>query len=99
MLEVNRYLELDRPATFVCHLNIHETTAIRFEPGDEKEVEVVAFSGKRFVCGFNNLTNGFAGTEDTPAFYPKKTEAVRRMKEYGFKCSCDDPNCAQEKKN
>lgn len=37
--EVNRYLEFDRAKAFGCHLNIPATTAIRFEPGDEKEVE------------------------------------------------------------
>ena len=35
--EVNRYLEFDREAAFGMHLNIPATTAIRFEPGDEKE--------------------------------------------------------------
>ena len=34
--EVNRYLEFDRAKAFGCHLNIPATTAIRFEPGDEK---------------------------------------------------------------
>ena len=47
--EVNRYLEFDRAKAFGCHLNIPATTAIRFEPGDEKEVEVVAYSGKQYV--------------------------------------------------
>ncbi len=88
--EVNRYLEFDRPSTFGCHLNIPATTAIRFEPGDEKDVEVVAYSGKRFVRGFNNLTNGYTGGEDSPTYYPVKIEAVRRMRELGFK-SNDNP--------
>ncbi len=39
--EVNRYLEFDRAKAFGCHLNIPATTAIRFEPGEEKEVEVL----------------------------------------------------------
>ncbi len=45
--EANRYLEFDRDTAFGCHLNIPATTAIRFEPGEEKEVEVVPFGGKR----------------------------------------------------
>lgn len=83
--EVNRYMEFDRPKAYGMHLNIPATTAVRFEPGEEKEVELVTFGGKRRVIGFNDLVNGYTGLEDTPAFYPKNTEAVRRMKEYGFK--------------
>lgn len=83
--EVNRYLEFDRPAAFGCHLNIPATSAIRFEPGEEKEVEVVTFGGKQRVVGFNNLTDGYTGTQDTPTFYPKQISSVKKMTEYGFK--------------
>lgn len=88
--EVNRYMEFDRPKAFGCHLNIPATTAIRFEPGEEKEVELVRYGGKRRTIGFNDLVNGYTGYEDTPAFYPKNIEAVRRMKEYGFKYASED---------
>ncbi len=47
--EVNRYMEFDRQAAFGKHLNIPATTAIRFEPGEEKEVELVNYGGKRRV--------------------------------------------------
>lgn len=83
--EVNRYLEFDRPQAFGFHLNIPATTAIRFEPGDEKEVEIVAYAGKRRVIGFDDLANGYTGTEDTPTYFPKRIEALRRMEEYGYK--------------
>lgn len=83
--EVNRYMEFDRKAAFGYHLNIPATTAIRFEPGEEKEVELVSFAGKQRVIGFNGLTNGYAGLEDTPYYYPTKTRAFQRMQEYGFK--------------
>lgn len=83
--EVNRYLEFDREACFGMHLNIPATTAIRFEPGESKEVEVVDFNGKRRVIGFNDLTNGYAGFEDTPTYYPIKERAFRRMQKRGFK--------------
>lgn len=88
--EVNRYLEFDRKAAFGCHLNIPATTAIRFEPGEEKEVEVVPFAGKQRVIGFNDLVNGFAGLEDTPTYYPAETRAFRKMEEYGFKNISED---------
>ncbi|MDE6811799.1 MAG: urease subunit beta [Muribaculaceae bacterium] len=83
--EVNRYMEFDRPKAFGYHLNIPATTAIRFEPGEEKEVELVSYAGKHRVIGFDDLVNGYTGLEDAPTFYPKYREAVRRMQEYGYK--------------
>lgn len=83
--EVNRYMEFDRSKAFGYHLNIPATTAIRFEPGEEKEVELVSYAGKHRVIGFDDLVNGYAGLQDTPSYYPKYTEALRRMKEYGYK--------------
>ncbi len=56
--EVNTALEFDREQTKGMRLNIPAGTAIRFEPGDEKEVELVAISGSREIYGFNNLVNG-----------------------------------------
>ena len=82
--EVNRYLEFDRAKAFGCHLNIPATTAIRFEPGDEKEVEVVAYSGKQYVMGFNGLVQGFTGDEDAPTYYPKRIQAIGNAKNLGF---------------
>lgn len=88
--EVNRYMEFDRPAAFGMHLNIPATTAIRFEPGEEKEVELVSFAGKQRIIGFDDLTNGYAGYEDTPTYFPKKIRAVSRMKKYGYKSVSED---------
>ena len=56
--EVNRALEFDRAAAFGQHLNIPASTALRFEPGDEREVKLVPYGGKRGVYGFNNLVDG-----------------------------------------
>ncbi|KHD84311.1 urease subunit beta [Heyndrickxia ginsengihumi] len=56
--EVNRALQFEREKTFGLHLNIPAGTAVRFEPGDEKEIELIAFSGERKVFGLNQLTNG-----------------------------------------
>lgn len=56
--EVNRALEFDRAAAFGQHLHIPASTALRFEPGDEREVKVVPYGGKRAVYGFNNLVDG-----------------------------------------
>lgn len=91
--EVNRYMEFDRDKAFGYHLNIPATTALRFEPGEEKEVELVAYSGKRRTIGFDDLVNGYTGLFDTPTYYPKHLEALRRMREYGYK---DAPESEEE---
>lgn len=88
--EVNRYMEFDRKAAFGYHLNIPATTAIRFEPGEEKEVELVTYAGKQRIIGFNGLVNGYAGLEDTPTYYPREIRAFQRMEEYGFKNVSED---------
>lgn len=56
--EVNTSLHFDRASSLGFRLNIPAGTAVRFEPGDTREVEVVAFAGKREVYGLNNLVNG-----------------------------------------
>jgi len=83
--EVNRYLDFDREAAFGCHLNIPATTAVRFEPGDQKEVEVVTYAGKRRVIGFNGLTMGYTGDEDTPSYFPARLKALERLRLAGFR--------------
>ena len=56
--EVNRLLDFDRDKSKGFRLNVPAGTAARFEPGDSKEVELVALAGKREVFGLNNLTEG-----------------------------------------
>lgn len=52
--EVNSALEFDRAAARGFRLNIAAGTAVRFEPGDRREVELVALAGTREVYGLNN---------------------------------------------
>lgn len=56
--EVNASLHFDRLAARGFRLNIPAGTAIRFEPGDTREVPLVALAGTRQVFGLNNLING-----------------------------------------
>ena len=53
--EVNRALRFDRAAAFGMRLNIPAGTSVRFEPGEEKEVELVEFGGARMILGHRNL--------------------------------------------
>ena len=74
--EVNRWLRFDRAAAYGMRLNIAAGTAVRFEPGDEREVELVTLAGSREVDGINALTSGAL---DDPATKQKALEAVGRF--------------------
>lgn len=56
--EVNRALVFNREAALGMRLNIAAGTAVRFEPGEEKEVLLVDFGGARRIFGHNALING-----------------------------------------
>lgn len=56
--EVNRALRFDRAAALGRRLDIPAGTALRFEPGDTREVNLVALGGARRALGFNGLVNG-----------------------------------------
>ncbi len=56
--EANRALVFDRAAAFGMRLDVPAGTAVRFEPGDKKEVGLVALGGAREVHGLNALTAG-----------------------------------------
>lgn len=56
--ETNDSLMFDREATQGMRLDIPAGTAVRFEPGDEREVTLVPFVGSRQVYGFNGKVNG-----------------------------------------
>ena len=79
--EANRALEFDRGAAFGMHLDIPSSTAIRFEPGDERTVHLVPFGGARRIYGFNDLVNGAIDDES------RKAAAFAKMRERGFKSS------------
>jgi urease subunit beta len=59
--ETNRALAFDREATRGYRLNVAAGTAVRFEPGQEREVELVAFGGARIVYGFQARVSGALG--------------------------------------
>ena len=71
--EVNPALRFERERTFGMHLDIPAGTAVRFEPGEDRDVDLVAFGGTRDLHGLNRLTEG----GDVGA-------AVGRARERGF---------------
>lgn len=77
--EVNRQMELDREEAFGMRLNIPAGTAVRFEPGEEKEVELVEFGGNKKIFGFNNLVDGDIESKK------EKEAAMKKVKKKNFK--------------
>lgn len=56
--EVNKALQFNRDETYGKRLDIPAGAAIRFEPGDEKEIQLIHFAGERRVYGFSNKVDG-----------------------------------------
>ena len=56
--ETNGALSFDRKAAHGMRLNIASGTAVRFEPGQQRTVELVEFSGDRKIYGFRGLVQG-----------------------------------------
>ena len=76
--EVNRFLSFPREKAYGMRLNIPAGTAVRFEPGDEKEVILVEFSGTKNVIGLNSLTEGIIDSDKN------RKESLDRAKKEGF---------------
>jgi urease subunit gamma/beta len=77
--EANKALDFDRAAAFGMHLDIPAGTAVRFEPGEAKEVTLAAFGGSGEIFGLNNLTDGTTKGESA------KAKALAKAKAGGFK--------------
>ena len=56
--ETNGALDFDRQAAHGMRLNIASGTAVRFEPGQQRTVELVDYAGERIAIGFRGLTDG-----------------------------------------
>lgn len=91
--EVNRALDFDRQQAFGRRLDIAAGTAVRFEPGDQREVTLVPFGGKMRIHGFNNLVDGWAPLRG--AYRPRASQATRLAAEYGFLESGEHPQAAK----
>ena len=77
--ETNKALEFNRASAFGLRLDIPAGTAVRFEPGEAKEVVLTEFGGTQELYGLNNLTNGQISSQDI------KDQALKRARERGFK--------------
>ena len=77
--ETNKALEFNRASAFGLRLDIPAGTAVRFEPGEAKEVVLTEFGGTQELYGLNNLTNGQISSQDI------KDQAMKRARARGFK--------------
>lgn len=76
--EVNRALRFDRASAFGMRLDIPAGTAVRFEPGDTKDAQLVELGGARRVQGLNGLVGGSVSGPDA------RREALQRAADRGF---------------
>ncbi|MEM7531722.1 MAG: urease subunit beta [Chloroflexota bacterium] len=76
--ETNRKLKFDRTVAYGMRLNIPAGTAVRFEPGEEKSVTLVALGGSRVMLGCNGLVGGALDDEAV------RDAALAKMAEQGF---------------
>lgn len=79
--EVNKSMSFNREKAFGKRLNIVASTAVRFEPGEEKEVILVAIGGNKKAMGFNNLVDGLVDSDTT------KKESLAKANQLNFKNS------------
>lgn len=77
--EVNKQLEFEREKSFGMHLDIPAGTAVRFEPGESKEVTLVEFGGTGEVYGLNSLSNGSTRSA------ARKQQALQTARNRGFR--------------
>jgi len=77
--EVNKALEFDRKKTLGFRLCIPSGTAARFEPGDQRDVDLVEIGGKKIIYGFSGLVQGSLRSAKVRA------AALRKAKVRGFK--------------
>lgn len=93
--EVNPDLEFPREEAWGMHLSIPAGLAIRFEPGDEKDVELTALRGRRILYGFAGLVNG---SLDDPEVRAASMALLPEFLESNSEVSEDDQPVAEENK-
>lgn len=76
--ETNKALDFDRAAAFGFRLDVPAGTAVRFEPGQEREVTLTEFGGDKRLDGLNNLSKNDISDKG-------KKQAIKRARDAGFK--------------
>jgi urease subunit gamma/beta len=76
--ECNRAMAFDREAAFGMRLDIPSGTAVRFEPGQSRKIQLTGYAGRQVAYGMNNMTNGTLRSEII------KQQTVQRLRDNGF---------------
>jgi urease subunit gamma/beta len=74
--EVNKYLDFNRVEAYGKRLDIPAGTSVRFEPGSKKVINLVEYSGNRYMSGFNALVEGNLDDEKI------KTNAMKNLEKF-----------------
>jgi urease subunit gamma/beta len=74
--EVNSALAFDRIQAYGKRLDVAAGTSVRFEPGSIKSINLIDFSGRRYVSGFNGLVEGFLDDENV------KVKAMQNLNKF-----------------
>jgi urease subunit beta len=83
--ETNQALQFDRAVARGCRLNIPAGTAVRFEPGQTREVELIGYAGDRQVYGFQGRIMGALDRRKPASRTVKKKTAAKTKKKGGRK--------------
>ncbi len=78
LAECNKAMAFDREAAFGCRLDVASGSAIRFEPGQSRKVQITTYAGRQVAYGMNNMTNGTLRSDII------KQQTMRRLREEGF---------------
>ena len=76
--ECNRAMAFDREAAFGMRLDIPSGTAVRFEPGQSRKVQLTTLGGRQVAYGMNNMTNGTCRSEII------KHQTTQKLRANGF---------------
>lgn len=74
--EVNKDLSFDRASAYGKRLDVPAGTSVRFEPGSKKSINLIEFTGKRYMSGFNGLVEGFLDDVST------KEKAMKNLEQF-----------------
>jgi len=77
--ETNKLLSFDRAKAYGMRLNIASGTAVRFEPGEEKNVTLVEIGGRQNITGFNSLVDGDLKSNKEKALQKSDSENFKNL--------------------
>ena len=78
LAECNKAMAFDREAAFGFRLDVASGTAIRFEPGQSRKVQITTYAGREVAYGMNNMTNGSLRSEII------KAQTMRKLRAEGY---------------